>query len=229
MFGGVTASDPGPVEKSEQNSGVEAMTTTMGRMSSPEEGKGPDDAESTGDTGEVDYEREERQFNTAKQLLENAVDELPPALQHLEQMVKVDVTREGLRIQIVDNNNRESFKPGTAELTEDARKALTLISQYIERLPNRLSITGHTDASDEESRDWPLSLARANATRRALVERAVPSQRFETVIGKADTELRVPEEPTAPQNRRMAIVLLRRADIPEGSAYAPSILDAPAQ
>ena len=145
-------------------------------------------------------------------------------LQDLKQSMKVDITEEGLRIQLLDNRRKSGFVRGTPQLTDHARQALQFVTQYVERLPNRLSITGHTD-SEELPRDaWQLSAARANSARRVLNAQGIPTQRFETVVGKASSELLIPEEPTSAQNRRVSIILLRRAPYPEGRAPTPSII-----
>jgi chemotaxis protein MotB len=138
--------------------------------------------------------------------------------------MKVDVTREGLRIQLLDNRRKSGFVRGTPQMTEHARQALTLVTQYIERLPNQISITGHTDVAENPPEAWQLSAARANTARRILKENGLPAQRFETVVGKAASELLVPEEPSSAQNRRVSIILLRRAEYPPDRPTPPEIV-----
>ncbi|MBP5856800.1 OmpA family protein [Marivibrio halodurans] len=225
LFGGASATNPGPVEQDQETSILTEDSTATGQLNANDPGEGANDETSTGSEGEVDFEAEEKTFNTTKNLIEKSLDEMPPELQDLKESIKVDITEDGLRIQVLDNRRRSGFVRGTSELTENARQALRFVSQYIERLPNRISITGYTDAEEAPREAWQLSAARANSARRILRETGLPPQKFETVQGKAATELLVPEEPTSALNRRISIVMLRRAEYPDGVARPPSILD----
>ena len=225
LFGGATATNPGPVDENQETSILTEESTATGELDAPNPGEGKNQEVSTGSAGEIDFEREEQTFNTTKRLMEKSLDELPPELQDLKETIKIDVTEEGLRIQILDNRRKSGFVRGTPELTDHARQALRFATQYIERLPNQLSITGHTDADELPSDNWRLSAQRANSARRELVAQGMPQQRFETVVGKADSELLVPDEPTAAQNRRVSIVLLRRAPYPNDRPAPPSIVN----
>ena len=114
------------------------------------------------------------------------------------------------------------FKPGGAELNARTEKLLLLISSVIERLPNKLSLSGHTDAEPFRSQtgktNWELSLERANSGRRALEENGISPKRFERVTGLAARQPLVPDDPYSPRNRRLAILLQRedkdRTDLP---------------
>lgn len=98
---------------------------------------------------------------------------------------------------------------------------LTSIAQVRNKLPNRVSITGHTDATPYRTENgygnWELSSDRANASRRMLIESGIAPQRVAQVAGKADTEPPFPTDPFQPGNRRIAIVLLRGAQGAPGS------------
>ena len=120
-----------------------------------------------------------------------------------------------MRIQLVDKDNRAMFKPGTAELYGYAEKMIGNIAGVIEKMPNRISITGHTDATvfrrGSDYTNWELSADRANTSRRVLLSRGVPQDRFAEVLGKAATEPLLPDRPNRPENRRITILLLREA------------------
>jgi chemotaxis protein MotB len=104
------------------------------------------------------------------------------------------------------------FATGSATLNERARALLLKIAPVLMRLPNGLSISGHTDAAPYHGTDktnWDLSSERANATRRLLTEAGLPEARLRSVTGNADRNLLLPAEPFAAANRRIAIVVLR--------------------
>ncbi|MCR9220723.1 MAG: OmpA family protein [Alphaproteobacteria bacterium] len=224
VFGGETATNPGPVTQTQDTASLDETNPNVGTLDAADPGDGPEQEISSGSEGQVDFEAEEQTFNTTKRLMEKSLDELPPELQHLKEAIKIDVTEEGLRIQILDNRRRSGFVRGTPDLTDNARQALQFVMQYVERLPNQLSISGHTDASEAPDDNWRLSAQRANSARRELARQGLPPQRFETVVGKADSELLTPEAPTAAPNRRISIIMLRRAPYPADRPAPPSIL-----
>lgn len=106
------------------------------------------------------------------------------------------------------------FNPGAAEPNERAQRLLSTISRIIAQLPNRLTISGHTDGNAPGrgyASNWELSSARANAARRALQANGVPADHIYQVAGRADSEPLFADDPTLPGNRRIAITLLREA------------------
>ncbi|MEW6736399.1 MAG: flagellar motor protein MotB [Acidobacteriota bacterium] len=129
--------------------------------------------------------------------------------------VKVDITREGLHIQILDKAERVSFQSGSAELTPAAKEILDEIAITICELPNKIQLGGHTDSytfPDQAYTNWELSAERANAARRELVARCVKPERIGRIIGYADTQPLVPDNPFSPANRRISIMLLWAKD-----------------
>ena len=157
--------------------------------------------------------RENERFAKAEAELRQAIQEAPE-LRVLERNVVVDQTPEGLRIQIVDREGQPLFPLGGAAMYQRTRKLVAKISEVIQSLPNRISVSGHTDAKPYSGNrrgfgNWELSTVRALATRRGLVESGLPMNRIATVIGKADTEPLIPEDPLSARNRRISIVLLR--------------------
>ena len=155
----------------------------------------------------------------AKQIREMVASD--PALADLARQLAVDITPEGLRIQILDEEKQAMFASGSAVLNERARALLLKVAPVLMKLPERLSITGHTDASPYKGNDrsnWELSAERANATRRLLAEAGLPEARVQTVSGRADRDPLLPADPMAAVNRRIAIVVLREASTRKSGA-----------
>src|SRR6185437_6359914 len=129
-----------------------------------------------------------------------------PQLHELRDNLIVDHTPEGLRIQIVDQQHEEMFARGSPLPNPHLRMLVGLVAQAIANLPNRLVLTGHTDSipfpADASYTNWELSSDRANACRRALIESGVAPARIADVLGKADTEPLIKDDPTDPRNRR---------------------------
>ena len=108
------------------------------------------------------------------------------------------------------------FNQGSAQPNDRAKLLLRAVSKVINQMPNRVSIYGHTSASVggvKTENDWPLSAARANASRQILQGSGVDADRIYQVSGKATSEPLYPDDPTLPGNRRIAIVLLREAPV----------------
>ncbi|MFT3743000.1 MAG: flagellar motor protein MotB [Pyrinomonadaceae bacterium] len=145
--------------------------------------------------------------------------ETKPEFAKAKDRVKIEVTDEGLRIQLVDKADRVSFASGSAELGDDAKSVLEEIAGGICSLPNKINIGGHTDArvfgSDNGYTNWELSTDRANAARRTLEANCVRPEQIRRVIGFADTELLVPGDPYSPANRRISITVLKLTEAPD--------------
>ena len=204
VFGGSTPNDPGPSDSKIAQAANATGGTSQGDLNAQDQGSGAKDEESTGTVGEVNSEDEENRFNVARR---------NPELEALKDTIKIDVTDEGLRIQLIDNNNEAIFKRGTDELTDHAKLALQLVADIAINLPNPVSVTGHTGSSEGVENIWELSVNRANTIRRGLTRNGLPGQRFEAVVGVANTEPLIPDNVDSPQNRRMTIVLLRQAPL----------------
>jgi len=138
-----------------------------------------------------------------------------PDVASLSQQVVMDQTPEGLRIQLVDQDGRPMFQQGTSVPMPYTRKLLEIVAKVVNRLPNRISISGHTEAkaftAPNGSTNWELSSARANAGRAILAASGLGGDRIYEVAGKAGSEPLLPEDPDASANRRLSIVLLREA------------------
>ena len=162
----------------------------------------------------AEHERQEKAaFEEAAQQIREAVRG-DPALAELANQLAIDMTPEGLRIQILDEIRLPMFASGSANPNDRARQLIQKIVPVLQRLPQSISISGHTDAAPFPGpgrTNWELSAERANATRRLLVEAALPIGRIRTVTGHADRDPLLPSDPFAAANRRIAIVVLREA------------------
>ncbi len=136
-----------------------------------------------------------------------------PDIADLSRQVITEQTPQGLRIQLVDQDGRPMFQPGTAEPMPYTKVLLTAIGKIIDGLPNRISISGHTQTGDTGpgQSDWVLSAARADAARNVLSTGGLNPDRIYEIAGKAGSEPLLPEDPKASANRRISIVLLREA------------------
>ena len=157
--------------------------------------------------------REEENFKKAEAAIQEAMKE-NPELQELEKNLKMDMTPEGLRIQIVDSDGKPMFPSGSAQMYERTEKVIQKVAEVIRKLPNEISVRGHTDSvpysKGNAYGNWELSADRANASRRVLVSSGVPEDKINNVLGKADKDHLVGDKPNDAQNRRISIILLRQ-------------------
>jgi chemotaxis protein MotB len=186
----------------------------------PSDGNKSEAAKTEGGDPTVDAMREalqkqeEASFASA-QSLRQALQDMPE-LAELSKNIMVDVTPEGLRIQLIDQEGRSMFNEGQTQPNDRAKLLLRAVSKVINQLPNRISLYGHTSMSANGKKaegDWALSAARADASRRILQAAGVDPDRVYQVSGKAASEPLYPDDPTLPGNRRLAIVLLREAPV----------------
>jgi len=132
-------------------------------------------------------------------------------LQAMQNQVFVDTTKEGVRIQIVDNEGSAIFQLGSDEPTDKARQIMKIVSDTIRDKPNRIVIEGHTDAAPFKSgqnTNWELSTSRASAARRELERNGIDPGRIAKVVGFADQDLFIKDDPHDLRNRRISIILL---------------------
>ena len=125
--------------------------------------------------------------------------------------VLMDLTAEGLRIQVIDKESVSMFPSGSAQLEPFSKALLIELATIIRTVPNRISITGHTDGRPFNRNgysNWELSAERANAARRALVEGGVPEEKIGRVVGLSSFALLDPAHPESPLNRRISIIVL---------------------
>jgi chemotaxis protein MotB len=161
--------------------------------------------------------REKQDFENAAKQVRDAVAS-DPQLAELASQLLVDMTPEGLRIQIRDADREAMFPFGSAVPNEKAKLLLQKVAPVLARMTQDISIAGHTDAAPYAGTgftNWELSADRANATRRLLVESGLQASRIRSVTGNAERDLAVPNDPLAASNRRISILVMRAARTPE--------------
>jgi chemotaxis protein MotB len=168
----------------------------------------------------IDTARAERARQDAARIkaLQSKIDAMiteNPRLNEYKSQIRIDVTPDGLQIQIVDNQNRPMFDSVSALVKPYMRDILREIGAALGGVENRISLAGHTDAapygnSDRGYSNWELSADRANASRRELVSAGMPDAKLGRVVGLAASDLLEPDNPRAPANRRITITVLTR-------------------
>jgi chemotaxis protein MotB len=158
-------------------------------------------------------EAEHKKLETLMEELKEAVSK-SQALQPFKDQLLLDITPEGIRIQIVDAQNRPMFDVGSARLRDYTQSILHELTPYLSSVPNRISITGHTDIRPYPGQggysNWELSADRANAARRALVMAGLPDAKIARVVGLSSSVLFDREDPQSPINRRISIVIMTK-------------------
>ncbi len=156
---------------------------------------------------------EKKKFDEAISKIKNAIAR-SVELSKLSENILIDMTPEGLRIQIVDQDGASMFPAGSAQMFAKTKKLLEEITRIIIDMPNELSIRGHTDsaryAEGAKYTNWELSSDRANASRHVIVNTGMPAERMNNVMGKADSKPLITDNPLDPRNRRITIILLKQ-------------------
>ncbi|MGJ7535801.1 MULTISPECIES: flagellar motor protein MotB [unclassified Variovorax] len=138
--------------------------------------------------------------------------EKSPVFQQFRSQILIDITTEGLRLQIVDTENRPMFELASAHVVPHMRAILRELAPALNGLPNKITLSGHTDAivytNDRSYGNWELSSDRANASRRELVAGGMTEDKVLRVIGLADSMHLDKADPRNPINRRISIILL---------------------
>jgi chemotaxis protein MotB len=149
-----------------------------------------------------------------KRRIEVAIEN-SPTMRAFRNQIKVELTPEGLRIQIVDDQNRPMFDIGSAQLKDYTREILRELAAVLNGVPNRISLSGHTDAKpyaggDRGYSNWELSVERANASRRELVAGGIEEKKIIRVVGLGSAVMLDKTDPFNPQNRRISITVLNQ-------------------
>ena len=158
--------------------------------------------------------KEQERLETLKADIEKMIEQSPQLAQFKKQMM-LDITSEGLRIQIVDEQNRPMFDSSSADLKPYTKDILRQIGKALNGVSNRISLAGHTDAAqfaggERGFSNWELSANRANASRRELVQGGMDDSKVLRVVGLASTVLFDKNDPLASVNRRISIVVLNK-------------------
>lgn len=160
--------------------------------------------------------KDDRAFALATASLRQALQDMPE-LTELSKHIMFEETKQGLNIEIIDQDGRSMFPDGAKEPYERTRRLVQRIAARIKAMPYRISIAGHTAASRLPSRPgygpWELSADRANAIRQILQNEGVPSANMFMIAGRADTQPLFPDDPYIAANRRVTITLMREAPL----------------
>jgi chemotaxis protein MotB len=198
--------------------------------SSPAEENGlgtPTDKITEDDARKVAREAEKRQLTTLMEELKEAIDK-SVAMEPFKDQLLLDITPEGLRIQIVDKQNRPMFDLGKSQLKDYTTQILHEVAKYLNSVPNRISLSGHTDSNafgvTRTYSNWELSADRANAARRALLDGGLQPAKVARVVGLASSVLFDKQNPYNPINRRISIIVMTKsAEATALSTDAPDV------
>ncbi|MGE0386238.1 MAG: flagellar motor protein MotB [Gammaproteobacteria bacterium] len=157
---------------------------------------------------------EREKLEQLKKTIEEAIAASEQLAQFKDQLL-LDITSEGLRVQIVDKEGRPMFDSGSSKLKDYTRDILRMIVTTINDVPNKISLSGHTDRTPFASKDgysnWELSADRANAARRELVAAGLPDDKLGRVVGLSSSVLFDKQNPFNPINRRISIIVMNKA------------------
>jgi chemotaxis protein MotB len=155
---------------------------------------------------------QDRSFALASASLRQALQDMPE-LTEVSKHVMIEETKQGLNIEIVDQNGRSMFPEGSKEPYERTRKLIQQLAIPLKAMPFRISITGHTSTTKLPPQPsygpWELSADRSNAVRKLLEANGVPPANIYMVAGRADTQPLFPDDPYVAANRRVTITLMR--------------------
>jgi chemotaxis protein MotB len=193
--------------------GGESLTSTVGQVKKGE-------VEATRNTINL-HKLKQEQIRAEVARLENLKQEIQQKLQGNEKLkdmssqIRLDMTRDGLRIQIVDDQNRPMFASGSVQIAPYMKDLLHEIGSVLTEVPNHLTLEGHTDAQpfpggDRGYSNWELSADRANASRRELIAGGLADDRVLRVQGLASSQPFDEKDPLAPANRRISIIVMNR-------------------
>lgn len=159
-------------------------------------------------------EREKAMLGDLKKNIEKLIED-SPALRQFKNQLLIDVTSEGLHIQIVDEQNRPMFDSSSADLKQHTKEILRQIGKALNAVPNKISLSGHTDAAqfgggDKGFSNWELSANRANSSRREMITGGMDENKVLRVVGLASTVLFDKNDPLNSINRRISVVVLNK-------------------
>lgn len=157
-------------------------------------------------------EKDKENFEEIRKQISDAIKK-SPELQELAKHLLIEETPEGLKIQIMDQDGKPMFPSGSSKMYPEMEKILRIVGSYISTVPNKVNISGHTDAAPYTDTanysNWELSSDRAHASRRVLVASGLKESRIQSVVGKEAKELLLQDQPIASKNRRICILLLK--------------------
>lgn len=213
MFGGSGSGDSSSIIKG----GGKDLTRTEGQVKSgetPSEKKIISIKAAADELKRIEKIKELEKLKVLKATIEKAIND-NLKLKQFQNQILLDITSEGLRIQIVDEKNRPMFRIGRAELETYTKEILHEIGKMLNQVPNKVSLSGHTDAApyafDRKGfSNWDLSADRANASRRELIKGGMDEEKVVRVVGLSSAVLFDKTNPFNPVNRRISIIVMNK-------------------
>ena len=194
--------------------GGKDMTKKQGQVKPVDGPKGKEKSVDIKDAKQALEKAEAAKLEELKAKIEKAIED-SPTLSKFKKQLLMDITSEGLRIQIVDEQNRAMFASSKAEMEPYAQKILQEIGTMLNGVTNKISLSGHTDAvpypsGEKAYSNWELSSDRANASRRELIAGGMDETKLLRVVGLASASLFDKENPLNPSNRRISIIVMNK-------------------
>ena len=194
--------------------GGKDLTKKQGQVKPVDGPKGKQKVVDIKDVKEALKKEETAKLEELKKKIEKAIED-SPTLSKFKNQLLLDITSDGLRVQIVDEKNRPMFNSSKAELQPYARQILQELGQMFNGVTNKISLSGHTDATpypngEKSYSNWELSADRANASRRELVAGGMDETKLLRVVGLSSASLFDKENPLNPTNRRISIIIMNK-------------------
>jgi len=197
-----------------KNTGGKDVTKKQGQVKPVEGDPGKLKTVKLEDVKEALKQAEKVKLETLKAKIEQAIED-NQTLKQFKSQLKLDITSEGLRIQIIDEQNRPMFENARAELQPYAKQILREIGKTLNGVDNKISLSGHTDATgyangDQGYSNWELSADRANASRRELIAGGMDETKLMRVVGLGSAIMIDKENPFNPINRRISLIVMNK-------------------
>lgn len=212
LEGGESLEDLGSLDKVKLEESIFISTTTLQASGKTEINQEDSDSKKGGADVENDEAKEQKILEEAQKILLDAIEK-NPLLKQISENIIISITPEGLKIELIDKSEQNMFEIGSKQLLDGMKTALAQIAKVIQVLPNKINITGHTDARpygvSASYNNWDLSTDRALEARRYLVGSGFPESKIMGVVGKASNDLLDPENPLSSSNRRISILVIR--------------------
>lgn len=179
---------------------------------------------------EAAIEKEERtKLVSLKEKIEDQIN-TDTSMSPYKNQIKLDITTEGLRIQIVDDKNRPMFDLASSRLQPYTKNILGVITKSLNDVSNNISIAGHTDAhayagGEKGYSNWDLSADRANAARRSMIDSGLQENKILRVVGLGATSMFNEQDPLDPMNRRISIVVVNKKTENSIRHQAPAVVE----
>lgn len=213
LMGGTGSGDSSSIIKG----GGQDLTRSAGQVKSgelPPEKKIINLKETREEFLRLERKKELEKLKDLKANLEKIIDS-DAKLKKFKNQILLDITSEGLRVQIVDEKNRPMFQSGSADLEPYTKDILHAIGKVLNEMPNKVSLSGHTDAqpyvtADGRYSNWELSADRGNSSRRELIKGGLADDKIVRVVGLSSAVLFDKTQPLNPINRRISIIVMNK-------------------